>query len=229
MNLTFQIESRTLDGEETADGDSMDKEDPVIELSTPLVTLKPKTSMVTTKKRTWDQLPDKSLSKMARLSPSVAPHPAAIKTTSNNISAPEASWLVKKARLSLINKSSFVSKPTSHHITAPEVEPGDLSKETIDSIFESSCSLLSFATRLMSHLFDKSELLKCRNVYGRSGPICYQIGNPEEALDEKRINIIRRLVEERPKPGDHTRMECVHAMNKKIGLMRRAYLSQENQ
>ena len=137
-----------------------------------------------------------------------------------------ASRLVKKARLSLLPKSNISLRPsatksTSNNITAPEVQPGDLSKETIDSIFENSCSTLSFATRLMLHLFDQTELHKCQNVYGRSGLFGYQIQNPDEALDERRVNTIRRLLEEKAEISDRTWKECVSTMNRKIGRMKR--------
>ena len=144
-----------------------------------------------------------------------------------------ASRLVKKARLSLLPRQNISSRPaakksTSNNVASPPATSGDLSKETVDSIFESSCSLLNFATRLMAHLFDQAELLKSRNVYGRSGAFPHQIQNLEEALDERRVNIIRRLVEDRSEPGDHTWKQCVTAMNNKMGKMR-APLSQKHQ
>ena len=135
-----------------------------------------------------------------------------------------ASRLVKKARLSLITKSRISSrpaatKPTSNNIAqANKVKPGDLSKETIDVIYESSVTLPNFATHLMTHLFDQTELLKCRNVLGRShgGHYC----NPDEALDERRVNTIRRLVEEKAGASDHTWKKCEKAMNEKIRRMK---------
>ena len=158
--------------------------------------------------------------------------PNMIKSRPSIASQLAAIRLVKKARFSLINKSRISShpaaiKPTNNNITVPEVNSEDLSKETIDSIFESSCSLLNFATRLMAQLFDQSELLKSRNVYGLSGPHPHQIQNLEEALDERRVNIIRRLVEERAKPGDYTWKQCVRAMNNKIGKIRAELLPEK--
>ena len=142
-----------------------------------------------------------------------------------------ASRLVKKARLPLINKSNISSLPvatksTNKNITVPEVNSGELSNETIDSIFEISSSTPNFATRLIAHLFDQAELLKSRNVHGWFGPINNRILNPNEALDKNSVNIIRRLVEERAKPGDHTWKQCVKSMNSKISQIKAA-LSEE--
>ena len=136
-----------------------------------------------------------------------------------------ASRLVKKARLSLLPRSSISSsstanKPASSKMTVPGVKPVDLSKETIDFIFKSSVTLPNFATHLMTQLFDQSELLKCRNVYGRSAAYPHQIQNPDEALDERRVNIIRRCVEEKVGASDQTWKQCVNAMNTKIGKLR---------
>ena len=113
-----------------------------------------------------------------------------------------------------ISSRPAATKPTSNKMTAPDIKPRGLSKETINAIFESSCSLLNFASRLMTHLFDQSELLKCRNVFGRFD--ANRQVNPKEALDERRVNTIRRLVEERAAPGDYTWQQCVDSMNKKL-------------
>ena len=142
-----------------------------------------------------------------------------------------ASRLIKKARLALLPKSGIsrpaATKPTSNNTAAPEIKPEVLSTDTIDVIFERSCSTLSFATRLMTRLFDKTELLKCRNVHGRSAGRS-QHCNPDEALDERRVNIIRRLVEEKVGASNRTWKECVRAMNKKICNIK-ANFSQEKQ
>ena len=68
----------------------------------------------------------------------------------------------------------------------------------------------------MMYLFDQSELLKCRNVYGRVSNQPLVKPKPEEALDEKRVAMIRRLVEEVGASDNRVWSLCVKAMNKKI-------------
>lgn len=72
----------------------------------------------------------------------------------------------------------------------------------------------NFAKNLMMHLFDLAELKRCLNVHGRSS-------NPNKVfgprLDEKRINVIRQIVEENS-TFSPTQLwkNCVNSMNRKI-------------
>ena len=86
----------------------------------------------------------------------------------------------------------------------------------MDEIFANSHSNQNFATKLMTQLFDKSELLRCRNVNGIAKDNPYLAPKKDEALDEKRVAIIRRLVQERAAPDKIVWSKCVIAMNKKI-------------
>lgn len=95
----------------------------------------------------------------------------------------------------------------------------DLSPETVDHIYHRSRSVINFATNLMTHLFDHAELLSCLNVYGRhySSPFSLK----HKGLDERRVNIIKRAVQEKAGSGREIWPCCVKAMNDKINLEKR--------
>ena len=93
----------------------------------------------------------------------------------------------------------------------------NLSYLKINSIYHKSHSIQNFATNLLLHLFDISELTQNVNVNGR-------VMNGKTAknpLDEKRINIIRQIVEEKAEYDEQVWPSCVNAMNKKISAIKK--------
>lgn len=94
----------------------------------------------------------------------------------------------------------------------------DLSTEIIDKLYRQSDTITGFARRLLMHLFDKSELLKCTNLYGTKSPRFRKRGllpDCEGGLDPTRVSIIKKLVEERSHRKNVWKL-CAHALNKRI-------------
>lgn len=136
--------------------------------------------------------------------------------------------LVRKAKHSKASKSrrfkptlSVKTEPGRQETasTAGEAEEGSwklyLSRETIDSIYELSHGLPNYALALMMHLFDNSELVEARNVYGRRGN---SVGRLERSLDRRRLEIIRQLLEEKGTVDEGLWKRCVRTMN--LGIYR---------
>lgn len=93
----------------------------------------------------------------------------------------------------------------------------NLSYLKINSIFHKSHSIQNFATNLLLHLFDIAELTQNVNVNGR----VMNGKTAKNALDEKRINIIRQIVEEKAEYDEQVWPSCVNAMNKKISAIKK--------
>lgn len=90
----------------------------------------------------------------------------------------------------------------------------DLSKPTVDDIYKRSRSILNFATNLMLHLFDKSELRNCPYVYEPLAKMVKKQPQIKKSLDQNRVNIIRELVQERVGPNPQIWKKCVNSMYK---------------
>ena len=97
----------------------------------------------------------------------------------------------------------------------------DLSEQKINEIFDRSCSIVNFATNLMLHFFSEAELCACSNVYGR---YVRQDSSQKSAsaLDAKRIETIRQLVEHKAGSTDIWK-SCVVTMNIKIWTVKDRY------
>ena len=100
--------------------------------------------------------------------------------------------------------------------TYPSIDK-NLSYLKINSIYHKSHSIQNFATNLLLHLFDISELTQNVNVNGR----VMNGKTAKNALDEKRINIIRQIVEEKAEYDEQVWPSCVNAMNKKISAIKK--------
>ena len=101
----------------------------------------------------------------------------------------------------------------------------DVSKETVDAIFNKSRSMPHFASNLMMHLFDAAELANAGYVFKwpRGTTKCLNGETSSwkgKGLDETRIRTIRRLVQEKTGSWPHTWATCVRAMNQKLSYIR---------
>ena len=106
---------------------------------------------------------------------------------------------------------------------APSLDPKQLSEDAISALYKKASTFQSFATNLMTHLFTKTELQACKNVYGRSQgrPTKYQKSSNESALDAERVELIRRAVEKHVKDRKDAWASCVLAMNLKINSFKK--------
>ena len=102
----------------------------------------------------------------------------------------------------------------------------DLSEKTVNAIYQSSPSIINFATKLMVHLFTEAEMIQSSNVYGRK---CFQVPTTScedigPALDPERVETIRRLVEEKAGSSEKVWRSCVTGMNIKIWKVKKLVL-----
>lgn len=89
----------------------------------------------------------------------------------------------------------------------------NLSYQDINHTYRLSTSIPSFATALLEHMFDESELKKCLNVYGRAP--CSPIPS-NRCLDPRRVDLIRQIIEENSLFDRALWRQCVTRMNTRI-------------
>ena len=125
-------------------------------------------------------------------------------------------------------RPAFKHRPTTKTLPVAAPHPDesgyDLSKEKVEDMFANSRSITQFAGSLMTRLFDESEILKSKNVYGKvprgrhwrkKGPHDSQ-RRANGALDPARVEVIRQLVAEKTGSNNSIWKSCVQAMNAKI-------------
>lgn len=98
----------------------------------------------------------------------------------------------------------------------------NLDYDQFNAIFKKSSSVPNMAANIMVLLFEESEILACLNVAGRNSA-AKQYG---PALDPKRIQIIRKIVQENSIQEPTIWQECVHKMNHRIADIKKRWLTE---
>lgn len=101
---------------------------------------------------------------------------------------------------------------------SPLYEENKLSYEAVNQIFVQSKSIANFAKSVMLQLFDQTELARCHVAHARasgagSEPAIHHI-------DQKRVEIIRQIVEQNFFPSKHQWSDCIEAMGKYAKTMK---------
>ena len=115
---------------------------------------------------------------------------------------------------SIYKPATMYPKVSENLVQSSLFAKNGLSYQMMNRVYQQSPSIPTFANNAMLHLFSSSELVKCQTVFGHSRTSSAY--GTAQGLDQKRVDMIRQMVDQNSFPSPDQWSNCVSAMNAAI-------------